>query len=590
MPRFQVKKRKSEFRGGRLNQKQFLHLKPQEKVIEIEDEPRPSTSGTTEAGLEPKVSSSSRKVQPNLDKYEMYIGEEGCNDIINLKIIDSLLGQIAVCVKCGGSLTLSAGTRLGLQVNIVISCNNCLNKVSAKNSSSLESSQHSQINVRTAYAFRCIGKGEDAAKTFCALMNLPTPSAFKYYNSLLCTAAKDVCVQSMKDSIEESVIENDGDRDLTVICDGSWQRRGHVSLNGIVSAISANTGKVIDIKILSKYCRCKDRMSNIHTTDCIANYSGVSGGMEVSGVVAIFQESVSKYNVRYKYYLGDGDSASYPAVISSQPYGPDFLVEKLECVGHIQKRMGSRLKKLKSKLGKTKLSDGKTIGGRGRLTDAAISTIQLYYGLAIRRNAGKTENDMKQAIWAEFYHLISSNKEPVHGLCPKDETTWCKYQKAVINKVKYDHDQHTHLPAAVMNEIKPIFRDLAHPDLLKKCLHGGTQNPSESLNSVIWSRIPKSTFVLKSTLELGVYEAVTSFNEGNIAKCKILKQLRIIPGMNCVNFLKNADLTRIRKADAAVSEIEKKCRQNKQIAKKKLEDMYEELEDPERPSYEAGFY
>ena len=48
--------------------------------------------------------------------------------------------------------------------------------------------------------------------------------------------------------------------------------------------------------------------------------------------------------------------------------------------------MGSRLTKLKSKLAKTKLSDGKTIGGHGRLTDAAISEIQTYYGLAIRRN------------------------------------------------------------------------------------------------------------------------------------------------------------------------------------------------------------
>lgn len=76
----------------------------------------------------------------------------------------------------------------------------------------------------------------------------------------------------------------------------------------------------------------------------------------------------------------------YLLTLPQIPYGPNFSIEKLECVGHVQKRMGSRLRKLKLKLGKSKLSDGKTMGGRGRLTNSGINEIQLYYGLAIRRN------------------------------------------------------------------------------------------------------------------------------------------------------------------------------------------------------------
>jgi hypothetical protein len=34
-----------------------------------------------------------------------------------------------------------------------------------------------------------------------------------------------------------------------------------------------------------------------------------------------------------------------------------------------------------------------------------------------------------------------------------------------------------------MDAIKPVFRDVASVDLLKRCLHGKTHNPSESLNS-----------------------------------------------------------------------------------------------------------
>lgn len=46
------------------------------------------------------------------------------------------------------------------------------------------------------------------------------------------------------------------------------------------------------------------------------------------------------------------------------PYGNDCAVTKLECVGHIQKRMGSTMRKLKAANKGLKLSDGKTLGGQ----------------------------------------------------------------------------------------------------------------------------------------------------------------------------------------------------------------------------------
>ncbi|GFW42745.1 hypothetical protein TNCV_473351 [Trichonephila clavipes] len=46
--------------------------------------------------------------------------------------------------------------------------------------------------------------------------------------------------------------------------------------------------------------------------------------------------------------------------------------------------MDSRLRKLKALWGKKKHSDGKTIGGKGRLTDAIISKLTTFYGNAIR--------------------------------------------------------------------------------------------------------------------------------------------------------------------------------------------------------------
>ncbi|GFX71902.1 transposable element Tc1 transposase [Trichonephila clavipes] len=60
--------------------------------------------------------------------------------------------------------------------------------------------------------------------------------------------------------------------------------------------------------------------------------------MEVEGAFRIFNRSEVLHNLRYTQYLGDGDSKAYKAVLESKPY-KDVNIEKLECVGHVEKRM-----------------------------------------------------------------------------------------------------------------------------------------------------------------------------------------------------------------------------------------------------------
>ncbi|KAG8327746.1 hypothetical protein J6590_012794 [Homalodisca vitripennis] len=47
---------------------------------------------------------------------------------------------------------------------------------------------------------------------------------------------------------------------------------------------------------------------------------------------------------------------------------------------------------------------------------------------------------------------------------------------------------------------------------------------------------------------------------------------------------------RIWKADKAIEDIEKKCRRELTSAKRKLEDHYEQQEDPDNPAYGAGMH
>lgn len=592
------KKRKRSFNGIQVQQLRKL-------VCDLERTPRPSTSTNTDQDLglvdfdvstpdivEASESSSKKKIGSSLDHYDKYEAEndnEYCNDIINLSDLETLLSEIAVCVKCSGPLSIHKRNRLGLSLTVCIKCNDCGYEVSSKNSKQLAGGR-AEINVRTVYAFRSIGKGEQGARTWCGVMNLPSPLTFKRYNKLLCTATKSVCEESMKEAAKECVQENDGDKDVTAIFDGTWQRRGFSSLNGVLTAIAANTGKVVDVRVYSKFCRCKNRLDNNHNLNkCQANFNGASGMMEVAGAVDMFYQSEFTRGLRYKFYLGDGDSAAFPTVLKEKPYGDELIPEKLECVAHVRKRMGTRLRNLKVKMGKSFLPDGKSIGGRGRLTKVIIDEIQTYYGLAIVRNTDSLAK-MKVAVWATYFHLMSSNESPSHGACPTGLDSWCKYQKAISEGKPYDHKAHTHLPEPVMKVIKPIFKDLSNEALLRKCLHGQTQNPSESLNSVIWSRIPKTTFVMLNTLELGVYEAVASFNMGNVVKCNVLEKCGINPGSRCVTEMKQQDLRRIAKAEKAQQEIEKRCRKKLSIAKKRLEDGFEDLEDPDNPSYGAGMH
>ncbi|GFW07008.1 uncharacterized protein TNCV_3692041 [Trichonephila clavipes] len=112
------------------------------------------------------------------------------------------------------------------------------------------------------------------------------------------------------------------------------------------------------------------------------------------------------------------------------------------------------------------------------------------------------------------------------------------------------------------------LRDLSHPDLLKKCLHGKTQNPNESFHNVVWSRVPKATFVQIETLSLGVYDAVCSFNDGNVSKLKMLQKMGVEPGEFSVSAMKLLDRERLMKAIYAFSGRSKKIRKDKKKKKK----------------------
>ncbi|XP_069690036.1 uncharacterized protein [Periplaneta americana] len=405
----------------------------------------------------------------------------------------------------------------------------------------------------------------------CSVLNIPQPpTKFSAYNKTLLSAVAEVSEGSMLNAAREAIelnVSNDDDddndynvRNIAAAFDCSWQKRGHTSLNGIVSATSFDTGKIIDVEILSKFCYICSTTPSLHH-NCKKNYEGSSGGMEVAGVDKLFKRSLGVRGVRYTRYLGDGDCKAFQTVVKEEPYGPKCKIQKLECIGHVQKRMGSRLMKLVKEYSGKKLHDGRTLGGKGGLTKAQIDKIQNYYGLGIRRHPNNLAA-MKKAIWAIYFHKLSTDSSPQHGLCPSGPDSWCKYNRAAITGVVHKHKNS--LPESVMTTIKPIFRALSNEDLLKKCLHGKTQNPNESFNSVIWRRIPKTDFVRLETLKLGVHDAVLSFNNGVSKKIDVLNLLGVRYGSNTFSGLRRIDMERVRKAEITMQNATKEARKEKE--------------------------
>ena len=66
--------------------------------------------------------------------------------------------------------------------------------------------------------------------------------------------------------------------------------------------------------------------------ECDINFAGSSTAMEFEGAVVLWNRSVERHNLRYKWMVSDGDSKAFNSV--ENIYG-EIKVEKLDCVGHV---------------------------------------------------------------------------------------------------------------------------------------------------------------------------------------------------------------------------------------------------------------
>ncbi|XP_067944011.1 uncharacterized protein [Watersipora subatra] len=460
-------------------------------------------------------------------------------------------------VCCGTNVRLVETDRvLGMSSLFEVVCNDCKTVVMSQHTSqSVVNGRAYDINDRFVYSCKSNGVDYEQACSFISDLNLSLPIHRTSYFAKLgklataCSTALEEHFRIIRNIVKEEYIKleelsADTDKvDIAVSYDGTWQKRGYSSHNGVFVAIDILTGYVVDFQVMSNLCQVCDKgprkddsgydeFWEKHREVCKKNHDGSSGAMEMEAAKIIWQRSVAG-PLRYTTMLSDGDSAAYDAVAKLKVYG-DASVRKEECVNHVAKRVTTYLNKLKDELKNSKTK----ISGKDLLTAELIKSLQSYYRNAIKLNKGKIDA-MEKAILATPYHITSDESHPQHDYCP--DNSWCWYKNPSMTPSR------PALPNAMLNVILPVYKRLSDRKLLERCKRVATQNTNECFNGEIWRRCPKTQWCGKRAVTIGATMAAMVFNSGRTELFRIQKAFGLSVGEKVLKHAQAKDEHRLTK-------------------------------------------
>lgn len=515
------------------------------------------------------------------------------------------------CKDCFcNTIEVTQPTPKGYANTFNIFCTNCGFESTFETSNPVskhDSTRHPfDVNRRVVQAFSSMGKGHRALETFSMTMNMK-PIQFESYNKHILNLC-DIYRLQAKRTLEEAraevqkcygMMDAEGSvLDITVSYDGTWQKRGFTSKYGIGCCIEVITGLVIDFEILSKYCkRCQEKKKQTlgdsntfqkwfesHKPKCQCNYVGSSPRMEVVAAERIWSRS-EIFGFRYTTLVSDGDAKTLTHLNTHKIYG-DIEIQKVECLNHVSKRLGTGLRKLvKDSVGSKAPMGGK---GHGNLTEPVIKKLTAYYRNGITQNLGNVK-EMKKAIFATLSHCKSTDEKPQHHNCPPGKKSWCFYQRAIAQNITPEpHKERIKTPLSERNVARmlPLYQRLSSDSLLNKCLAGKTQNANEALHNVIWSKCPKTIFTSKVKLEIGICEAISVYNTGYMKTCTSYQDAAgVSPGSHSFNIAKCFDKKRLRLSKGRKAVKYEEYRKKLRIAQLEEE---ERLKENEGMTYGSG--
>jgi hypothetical protein len=441
-------------------------------------------------------------------------------DVSTLKKIAALVP----CVECAGTCScklLGSSPQAPLQVV----CDDCGYVVFSKEPIQIRgidntASKFTEGILRLVCNTLLSGRGYAGYTSLCDDLQLPSLSSATYYrNAGFLLRNMKLFAEELQAHVLAAVKVAYAQQDVTaavgeplnvdVSYDGTWMTRGHRSHIGAGFVIDCVTGFTLDFEIISNFCElCFKKEKSLSPADfttwkathrnCKKNFEGKAGSMETEAARRLWSRSVAR-GYRYTSFVGDGDSSAFNAVKELNPY-PGVTVVKEECLNHVSKRLGSRLRNLKKNLKvpvttkKGKIIQRSVLAGKHGLTDSNIDKLQLHYGQNVRAHpAGGSVEDLRKSIMATYYHARSNDVESYHADC---SPSWCWVKKALEDgETPASHSTKnlylSGLSPVLRKQVFLVYNDLTATPLLQRCLKKRTQNPNESLHSKLWVRCAK---------------------------------------------------------------------------------------------------
>lgn len=238
--------------------------------------------------------------------------------IFDTRNLQAGLDESTSCRKCGSDIKLKQKSRAGIAGEWILQCQNekCpLFKNPASFHSTAKSGRCYDANRALVLAFRLIGRGHSAADKFASVLNLHKPvnkTPWSFHTKALTEAAEKVLAMELNRAVLEvkrfKLQNGDFDgidgtcddeqlkafvMDVGVSLDGSWSSRGWSARDGLVAAVSIDTGKVLDVVFLTNSCSVCTKQENRrnlgeisrmeflswylrHESNCYLNHDGSS--------------------------------------------------------------------------------------------------------------------------------------------------------------------------------------------------------------------------------------------------------------------------------------------------------------------------
>ena len=510
--------------------------------------------------------------------------------------------------KCRGNIEITElnEKRMGVDSVLTITCDGCdLEYVTQSSKQQVPGTWRPQdsvdINTRLVYALTEMGCSKKQMETFCSIMDIPVTSCartmWEKRVRAIHGAHRRVTEKLFRENREELLQHYPPDADgkiyIPVTYDATWMTRGYNSTVGVGFVMSLDTGKPLDASVKVNYCQqcnfCSYKKHTrkyrqwlrLHKPNC--KFDDINS-KEMEAVIAeeLWRRSQG-FKIYYRFMVCDGDSSAWKRVrfiygackkcknyyekmssdqqaeFDNSEGGPAFWanhrdnnqclsVQKENCINHVKKGLGTALRnrRTESNLGKTAKNT------KHRLTDFAIKKREDYfrnvlvkYKLGAKATAEQYTHAIKEArreILAGHFHSCVSESDIRHYYC-RAEDGWCK---KVMNE-KFEEKPY-YLEEKCRRILMKDYKRFTSDVILRRCLRAKTQNQQESINNMLWARIPKRKYHGRRRVETAVDSTILNWCLGSKAHRLVMDNLQLEVGKTTKKIGLAADKNRVKRS------------------------------------------